>query len=456
MWSEIESRIDCGFYKPEYDAVVKKIKLKSHIKLGNLVRFVDSPWDQKSIYNAEFPYIEIGAIDLSDGSISTIKQVDIRQAPSRAKKLVYSNDVIVSATRPSRGAVVLISNDQDKNICSTGFMILRDIKTSIYSKKALQLLLRTSFVLKQCEQRQSGGNYPAIIESEYKKIVVPLINDSHQLDLIISTWDDAIKVRNAKLKQADEFLKSIDTYLLSELNLQLPELKNDLVDRKYIVNSKEVIGNRFDGFYNRPEFINFFNEVALLSNSTTLFDVVYSESGVVYKADDERDEGLGILRANNIDVESNELDLTDIKYINNELDLPNRQKLYANDILMCSASGSKSHAGKVAFIEKDLSYYFGGFMTVLRAKHNVNMRYVFEYMCSSVYRTLLFRSLGGTNINNVNYELIKNIPIILPHNQDDIVNRIVAIRKQAKQLKSEAQQCLDLARTQIEQIILGE
>jgi hypothetical protein len=42
---------------------------------------------------------------------------------------------------------------------------------------------------------------------------------------------------------------------------------------------------------------------------------------------------------------------------------------------MCAASGSKELSGKVAFIEQDTDFYFGGFMMVLRSNENSFPKY---------------------------------------------------------------------------------
>lgn len=452
MWSEIEGRIDCGFYKPEYNSVVKKIKSKNHIKLGNLVEFVNSSWDQKSIYKDKFPYIEIGTVNLIDGSISSMKQVEVKNAPSRAKKVVYSGDVIVSATRPSRGAVVLINEDQDKSICSTGFIVLRDIKNTLYNKKALQLLLRTSFVLKQCEQRQSGGNYPAITESEYKKILVPAINDVNKIELISSVWDKAISDRIEKLKQAEDLLKSIDAYLLSELNLQLPELKNGLANRKYIVNSKEIIGNRFDPSYHSKQYELFLQEcnkknIELLKLKDICSNIY---QGVGRCLTDDKSNIL--LKVKNI-LPENQIDYSDIEYVDNP---PKNKQLQVGDIIS-PFIGEAIRQFKFSVFNNNGNYFVDNNTGVIRLKQKYNVLYVCAILNSKIMRFQIERLIGG-GVPFIGTTGAKEllIPIVDNKIQNNIALHIAKIYDNIGTLKIEAQQCIESARAQIEQIILGE
>ncbi|GAH14155.1 unnamed protein product, partial [marine sediment metagenome] len=92
------------------------------------------------------------------------------------------------------------------------------------------------------------------------------------------------------------------------------------------------------------------------------------QRGVVYsKKDEVLQDGLKILRANNITLAGN-LILEDIKLVSKDLKLRESQKLIAGDIFICVASGSKDHIGKVAYIDKDTDNYFGGFMGAIRTK----------------------------------------------------------------------------------------
>jgi restriction endonuclease S subunit len=153
------------------------IESKNYSVLGELVEFANETWDQKTVFDNQFPYIEISNIDTSNGEIAKTDFVPVAEAPSRARMIVREGDIIVSTTRPNRGAITPISKEQDGFIASTGFAILRDLKNGKILKDYLFIALRTSLSLQQMEQRTTGGNYPAITIEDLKKIkiVVPEI-----------------------------------------------------------------------------------------------------------------------------------------------------------------------------------------------------------------------------------------------------------------------------------------
>nr|MBP8689465.1 restriction endonuclease subunit S [Patescibacteria group bacterium] len=146
--------------------------------------------------------------------------------------------------------------------------------------------------------------------------------------------------------------------------------------------------------------------------------------GVTYSKDDEVEVGGKIvLRANNIDL-GGALNLDDLKFINKEL--KETQKLKKGDIFICMASGSKSHIGKVAFIDKDTDYYFGGFMGCIRAFDNINPKYLYYTLNSPAFNKYLRGQISGVNINNINQTVFYNFKIPLPsmNEQKDIVEEI--------------------------------
>lgn len=184
IWSnEIEGRIDPFFYKPYFKTLQSTIESKDFAALGELVEFAIETWDQESVFNDQFPYIEISNIDTSSGKIVKTDLISVAEAPSRAKMIAREGDVIVSTTRPGRGAIAQIAKEQDGFIASTGFAILRNMKNAKILKDYLFVALRTSLSLRQMEQRATGGNYPAITTEDLRKIkiVVPEIKTQEKI-----------------------------------------------------------------------------------------------------------------------------------------------------------------------------------------------------------------------------------------------------------------------------------
>lgn len=193
------TRIDPEYHNPFYTHRVEEIKRINYDTLGNIVEFSTESWNQKDYFDVTFPYIEISGVELKENSYETT-EIPISDAPSRAKMIVRKGDIIVSTTRPHRGAVATINcANEDVQIASTGFCVLRDLKRNDVLKEYLQWILLDDYVLLQMLQRSSGGNYPAITSEELKKIVIPIPNISIQKEIFAEATRrklEADKLRN--------------------------------------------------------------------------------------------------------------------------------------------------------------------------------------------------------------------------------------------------------------------
>jgi type I restriction enzyme M protein len=162
-------------------------------------------------------------------------------------------------------------------------------------------------------------------------------------------------------------------------------------------------------------------------NYVKLGDYIEYVRGVTYsKADEVSNGGYEILRANNIDLESNSLYLSDIKHVNSSVKVKDKQRLQRNDILICAASGSKQHVGKVAFCDKDTDYYFGGFMAVIRSNDLLDSKFLFNILRQNGFNQYLHSAITSASINNLNKSIIADYSIPLPplEIQKEIVEKI--------------------------------
>ncbi|MHA1945138.1 MAG: restriction endonuclease subunit S [Candidatus Hodarchaeales archaeon] len=70
-------------------------------------------------------YVNIASIDNSSFSISEVKKIGKKEIPSRARRLIKKNDVIVSTVRPYLKGFAKVTEDKKNYVCSTGFVVLR-------------------------------------------------------------------------------------------------------------------------------------------------------------------------------------------------------------------------------------------------------------------------------------------------------------------------------------------
>jgi len=181
-----------------------------------------------------------------------------------------------------------------------------------------------------------------------------------------------------------------------------------------------------------------------------LGEVVEYIRGITYKKTDEilSTNGHKVLRANNITLSSNTINYNDIKYISKNVKIKEAQKLKKDDILICAASGSKEHIGKVAYIYQDMDYSFGGFMSVLRVKGKISSRFLFHLLIGKTFYNYLNFALNTTTINNLSSTIMNKFPIPIPPLPIQV--EIVKILDSFTELEQELEQELELRKKQYE------
>ena len=120
--------------------------------------------------NGEFRYVEISDIDERTRTVRC-KMVECQKAPSRAKKVVRTGDVLISTVRPERRTVGVVGPELDGAICSTGLAVLnpKGIHPHILAK-----LLQTDFANAQIVRNATGIAYPAVDENRIPDTVLPI------------------------------------------------------------------------------------------------------------------------------------------------------------------------------------------------------------------------------------------------------------------------------------------
>ena len=162
--------------------------------------------------------------------------------------------------------------------------------------------------------------------------------------------------------------------------------------------------------------------------------------GVTFAKNDEViDKGQGVLTASNLKLDGT-IDLKDLKMVSKEIVFKETQRLLAEDIFICLASGSQAHVGKVSFITSHLGLYFGGFMGAIRVEGSlINSKYLYYQLRSPRFNNYLGMVISGANIRNLSSDILGRYEIPLPplEVQEQIVAELdgyAAIISGAKQI----------------------
>lgn len=164
--------------------------------------------------NERFIYIDVSSVNKETKEIESTTLLRGKDAPSRARKLIKTNDIIFATIRPTHSRVALIPEKYNKQVCSTGYIVLRT-KEYLSSNLVFYFLLTRGFN-KQMEKLQKGANYPAVTDNDVKNITIPFpksLKDQQsivmKLNILSSKTKKLEAIYKQKLADLEELKKSV-------------------------------------------------------------------------------------------------------------------------------------------------------------------------------------------------------------------------------------------------------
>jgi len=107
-----------------------------------------------------------------------------------------------------------------------------------------------------------------------------------------------------------------------------------------------------------------------------------------------------ILTASNLNLNTRQITLQQFRYLTNIDLVAADQRPVEGDIVICTASGSLKHLGKIAVVSEPIDAYIGGFLILFRCNDPID-RKILEYnLLSARFRQMVARA-KEQNINNL-------------------------------------------------------
>lgn len=106
---------------------------------------------------------------LTEGKIDTFQQLDLVNAPSRAKRIVKHNDVLISTVRPNQRHYGIIKNPTEDIIVSTGYCVISCEKINPHF---IYILLTTDDMTEYLHSIAEGSTstYPSLKPSDIEAV----------------------------------------------------------------------------------------------------------------------------------------------------------------------------------------------------------------------------------------------------------------------------------------------
>ena len=164
--------------------------------------------------NYSFRYIDIGSVDEKEG-ITHYEEMEFKNAPSRARRIVHKNDIIISTVRTYLKAITRITDDKDV-IVSTGFAVLSPHGVD---SKYLEYYFKSKRFCDEVIRESIGIAYPAIDTSKLMRIKILVPKYEEQLAITAQVHKNEILINQtiSLLKKKIKQLQELKSTLISDV-----------------------------------------------------------------------------------------------------------------------------------------------------------------------------------------------------------------------------------------------
>lgn len=447
--SEIEGRLD-----PKMALYNRKVRhtLYPKVKLKDILvckpQYGASEPGVTRTNTLEPRYIRI--TDIDNYGLICNEEMGATAANIEDKYILFENDILIARSGATVGKSY-IHKKKPYSCFFAGYLI----RFTIDKNKALPEYIFTYTQLNTYKewinavQRPSGQ--PNINSEEYQSLEIPLPNIIVQQE-IVNIINSAYNQKLQKESEAQQLLDSIDTYILNELGITLPEIKTDLKSRMFLVNRSKLEG-RFD-----PTVYK--NEIKLISSkyeNVRLSNVAFVNPNGVFNGKDISTP-ISFIPMEAIDEVYSEITSTNETLIENSSGFT---KFKEGDLLWAKITPCMQN-GKSAIAKKLVNGLGCGsteFFVIRPKNANLLIEYlhiILHMRCVRETAKLYFGGSAGQQ--RVATSFIENFNLPLPHceKQQEMVTHIYNLRQRAKTFQEEGRAFLENAKKEIEQMIIGK
>ena len=181
-----------------------------HPAIGEVVDQVSAWTPGRDYPDGEFIYVDLSAVDQDSKTVANPRRLACKDAPSRARQIIRTGDVLISTVRPNLNAVGLVPVELDGATASTGFCVLRP-RSNVAVGAYLFHWVRSPRFVSEMVRRATGASYPAVSDRIIyeSKIPLPSLPEQRRIAEILDKTDALRAKRRAALVQLDTLTQSI-------------------------------------------------------------------------------------------------------------------------------------------------------------------------------------------------------------------------------------------------------
>ncbi|MFP3122615.1 restriction endonuclease subunit S [Ectobacillus funiculus] len=165
--------------------------------------------------NDKYEFINyLDTANLTEGIISEVQylKMDSDKIPSRAKRRVKKNDILISTVRPNQKHYGILRKTEENMIVSTGFAVLTSIEDKVNPEYLYRFLTQEQITqYLQAIAETSTSAYPSIRPGVIGdlEINLPPLEEQAVIANILSSLDEKIETNNQINKKLEEMAQAI-------------------------------------------------------------------------------------------------------------------------------------------------------------------------------------------------------------------------------------------------------
>jgi type I restriction enzyme S subunit len=359
--------------------------------------------------------VEIGSIDNEVGAIVEARTLLGREAPSRARKVIRSGDVLFATTRPYLRNIALVPEKYDDQVCTTGMCVLR-ADPKLIAPLWLYHLCRSQIVLDQVEPKMRGASYPAVTDSDVLESLIPLPPLDEQrrivarIEALFARIEEVRRLRSIAGEEATRLMEAT----LAEI---FPRPDGELQGEWEIKSVAEIS--------EKPQY------------------------GYTQSAKWEP-PGPKFLRIS--DIQEGQVDWEAVPYCEYDKPTLDKHRLESGDLVFARSGAT---TGKTFLVKKPPEAVFASYLIRLQI-HQVSPEYVYWFFQSPYYWEQV-RPRGAAQ-PNMNARILSHLKVPIPKSEDvqrRIVSYLNEVQDQVRALKK-SQETLEAELDCLEQSILAQ
>ncbi len=349
----------------------------------------------KNYKSTKIEYIDIASVE--NREIKQIQFLSLSKAPSRAKRIVCENDILISTVRPNLKHYCKITKSNHNSVASTGFAV---ITATNADPNFLYYLLTTDTYTDFLSKIADGHTtaYPSFNPDIIENSILPMPSLTEQRSIadVLSSLDSKIEL----LRKQNKTLEAIAHAIFKEwfVNFNFPDKEG----KPYKDNGGKMIDSELSEI---PEGWRVENLNECLSDIIDYRGKTPKKLGKNWSY-----RGIPALSANNI--KDGRIVREDaIKFVDLELyKLWMKDELQHGDVLLTS----EAPLGELFYLANDDKYVLSQRLFALRSNNKINSSYLYYWLKSFQGQFLLRRRATGSTVEGIRQSELREVEIIIP------------------------------------------